>query len=106
MKISPRSNRFAGSLDTLVNEFIHKNTDPDNHGFLTVTAIEVSGDLQVCDVFVRSLQGPKDWMSKLKTLEKSASHFLTTSVNRRQRITVRFKPDASVKLVEDLKDKL
>lgn len=105
MKVTPRSQRLAGGMESLISEFVARHTSPDVHGFVTVTGIEVSGDLQVCDVFVRSLSAPADWFKKLQKLEKRASHVLTTGLDKRQSMTLRFKKDASVDLVDKLQNK-
>lgn len=107
MKISPRSEKLAGLLSEKIPELIHQYVPPDESGFLTVTAIEVSGDLGVADVFVRSL-GPstEDFLAVINKHKKKISHELLKSVSLRRHIELRFKKDKSVDHVEKIYKKL
>ncbi len=100
MKISERSKRFAGILETKIPPLIQKFFTPDQIGFVTVTAVEVSGDLKVVDIFVRSLNGPVNFCKKLNKLDKKFSHELSQILKARQSLIIRFKEDKSVKAVE------
>ena len=71
-------------------------------GFVTITAVEVSGDLGVVDVFVRSLGGPADYLKALQKQEKKIAHLLLQKLDLRRHFVLRFKPDQAVKAVEKL----
>lgn len=103
MKMSDRSRRVGGTIEQLLPEILRTQTDPDTHGFVTITAIEMSGDLGLVDVFVRSLGGPASYLKELQKKEKKIAHLLLQKLELRRGFILRFKPDKSVKAVEDLK---
>jgi len=102
--MSERSRRLAGTMEQLLPEILRPLIDPDKMGFVTITAIEVSGDLGVVDVFVRSLGGPASYLKELQRMEKKVAHLLLQKLNLRRAFTLRFKADQSVKAVENLKN--
>lgn len=102
MKTSPRGQRLAGSIQQMFPEILRPQLDPDVHGFVTITAVEVSGDLGVVDVFVRSLGGPADYLKALQKMEKKVAHQLLQKLSLRRHFILRFKPDQAVKAVEAL----
>lgn len=101
--MSDRSRRLAGTMEQLLPEILRPLLDPDQHGFVTITAIEVSGDLGLVDVFVRSLGGPASYLKDLQRMEKKIAHLLLQKLELRRGFILRFKPDQSVKAVENLK---
>lgn len=96
MKMSPRSQKFAHVVESRIPRIIQSLLSPESIGILTVTAIEVSGDLGVCDVFVRSIGGPKYFLRPLKKIEKKVAHLLSQEVEMRRVMKIRFKLDNSV----------
>jgi len=106
MKISERSQKLAGVVEVEISQILQKKFTPNQVGFLTVSAVEVSGDLGVCDVFVRSFNGPKDFLKTMKKQEKYCSHLLTKSLNLRRNIIVRFKIDKAVETVKSIEEGL
>jgi ribosome-binding factor A len=104
MKMSDRSRRLAGTMQQLLPEILRPLLDPDKMGFVTVTAIEVSGDLGVVDVYVRSLGGPASYLKELQRMEKKIAHLLLQKLELRRAFTLRFKPDQAVKAVQRLED--
>lgn len=100
--MSERSRRLAGTIEQILPEILRPLLDPDVHGFVTITAVEVSGDLGVVDVFVRSLGGPAEYLKALQQMEKRVAHLLLQKLDLRRHFTLRFKPDKSVKAVESL----
>jgi len=103
MKMSDRSRRLAGTMEQLLPEIMRPLIDPDKMGFVTVTAIEVSGDLGVVDVYVRSLGGPASYLKELQRMEKKIAHRLLQELKLRRAFTLSFKPDKAVNAVENLK---
>ncbi len=102
MKMSPRSQKLAGVIEEVLPLIIRQFTDPAEVGFLTVTAIEVSGDLGICDIFVRSIGGDKKFLKPLKKATKKISGELTKQIPTRRAIVLRFKEDASINAVEQI----
>ena len=100
MKISERSQKLASVVEASISTLIHQTLSPDKVGFITVTAVEISGDLQVGDIFIRSLNGPENFMKHLRKNEKKIAHLLTKELNLRHAIILRFKEDKSVKAAE------
>lgn len=103
MKMSDRSRRLAGTMEQLLPEILRPLIDPDKMGFVTITAIEVSGDLGVVDVFVRSLGGPASYLKELQRMEKKIAHLLLQKLELRRGFKLNFKPDLAVKAVENLR---
>jgi len=101
--MSPRSVRMATQVEATINPIIQRLLSPDEIGFCTVTAVEVSGDLQVTDVFVRSINPPGGWLKALKKIAPKIAHELGITLKLNQKLTVRFKEDQAVKLVEKLR---
>jgi len=93
---------MAGIVEEIIPRLLTQYLTPDQVGFLTISAVEISGDLGVCDVFIRSIQGPKNFLSQLKKSEKRISHLLTKELNQRRSIIVRFKPDKAVDQVKKI----
>ena len=69
---------------------------PDDVGFLAVTAVEVSGDLGVIDVYLRSINGPRSTFAKLRKASKKVASELVKKVPMRRVPEIRFKSDNSV----------
>ena len=100
MKISDRSQKLVSIVESKIPILITQVLTPDDIGFVTVSAIEISGDLGVCDVFVRSLGGPSTYLKKLQKKEKIIAHKLGEEIQMRRVMKVRFKKDRSVANVE------
>jgi len=106
MKTSERSKRLVGTVENLLPPIINKFLSPDDIGFLTISALEISGDLGVADIFVRSIGAPPGFVKKLKKLEGKISHELNQSLDLRRAMKLRFKMDQSVHHADKMKDLL
>ncbi len=106
MRTSERSIKLAGVVELEISQILQRKFTPNQVGFLTVSAIEISGDLGICDIFVRSFNGPKDFLKTMKKQEKHCSHLLTKSLKLRRNIIIRFKVDKAVKTVKNVEEKL
>lgn len=104
MKISERSKKLAGVIEEEIPLIIRRFTDPEEVGFLTVTAVEVSGDLGVCDIFLRSIGGVEKFLKPLKKATKKISGELTKKIPTRRAIILRFKEDRSVDNVDKIQE--
>ncbi len=103
MKISDKSRKLAGRIEPIISTVIAKYVTPDEVGFLTVSAIEVSGDCQVCDVFLSSISGPERYVKPVQRHSKKIAHELVKTLKLRHNLEIRFKEDKSVKHVEKMK---
>ncbi len=104
MKFSPRSQRLSGVLEEIIPPILQELFSPDDVGFLTITAVEVSGDLGVADIFVRSIGGPDNFLKKLQARNSHISREILGKVKLRRPVILRFKQDKSVSLVEKISE--
>ncbi|HEY5714716.1 MAG TPA: 30S ribosome-binding factor RbfA [Candidatus Gracilibacteria bacterium] len=103
MKTSPRSQKIAGLVQEHLTRIIPLHLTPDEVGFLTVCAVEVSGDLKVVDIFVSSLGGPDTFIKKLNKKGKAIAAELQRRLDMRQTFILRFKIDKSVEHVAKMR---
>ena len=100
MKLSPRSEKLAGIVSEYLPTILQKVVPQEQTGFLTISAIEISGDLMVADVFVRSLNGPGGFVKNLNKYSKKVSFELSQKVKTRLPIKIRFKKDKSIDAIK------
>lgn len=93
MKMSSRSQKFAGVIQENVSPIIHRFLTPVDVGFLTVTAVEVSGDLEWVNIFVDTIGGKSGWVEKLNHLAPKIGHELSKIITKRRAFKIRFKLD-------------
>ena len=106
-----RPRRVGDLLLREVAEILQKNVKDPRVGFVTVTAVEVSADLQVARIYYTVLDPGADRRDVERGL-KSASPFIRRGLARRLRLKtvpeIRFVHDASVdrgfRLLEILED--
>ena len=77
---------------------LHEMKDPRVH-FITVTGVEVTGDLRQAKVFVSLYGSDVEKQESWKALEKAAG-FLRTEIGRR--LSLRFTPELSFQIDESL----
>ena len=104
MKFSERSIRAGGVIQEVIPPILQKLFTPDEVGFLTVTAVEVSGDLGVVDVYLRTMNGPRTTFAKLRKSEKKVASELAKKVQLRRVPIIRFKSDNSVFQAEKVQE--
>jgi len=104
MKISTRSQKLAGVVSERLPAIVARFFTPAEVGFLTITAIEISGDLQVADIFVRTIGKSTNLVEKLNSARKKISFELAREVKTRRPIEIRFKFDKSVKIAEKIEN--
>lgn len=100
MKMSERSKKMASVVELKLSPILMQLVSPEEVGFLTVTAIEISGDLGVCDIYVKSLNGQADYLKVLKKKEKKVAQMLAKEIKTRRIMIIRFKPDKSAKSLD------
>jgi len=105
MKTSPRSLRMASQVEALISPLITQYLSPDVIGFCTVIAVEVSGDRQVADIFVRAINAPGGWRKELQKIAPKLAHEIGKELNLSQKLTIRFKEDQAVHLLKKLEEK-
>ncbi len=97
MKISPRSQKLAGVVQEKIGPIIQQFLSPDEIGFLTITAVEISGDLEWGHIFLSSIGAKKGWLDKLNGVSGKISHELAKEVESRRTLKFIFKEDQSIK---------
>lgn len=102
MKQSERSKKLATVVQPQLMPLINRFSSPAEVGLVTITAIEISGDLGVCDIFVRSVGGPSNFHKKLDKYAKKIAHEISQRVPTRRTMVLRFKRDKSTDLIDNL----
>jgi len=85
-----RANRLAEVLKKELSVLFQKEVKDPRLNFLTITEVEVSGDLSVAKIFVSTLQEKNDPAAMMEGLEKAAG-YLRKEIG--QRIEVRHTPE-------------
>ena len=78
---SARPHRVADRIQAELSDILRRRLKDPRLGFLTVTAVEVTGDLQIARVYISALS-PKEVEAGLTTLER-ARGFLRSELSRR-----------------------
>ena len=83
--MSLRSNRVAEQMKKEITEIIARKIKDPRVGFVTVTDVAVTGDLQQATVYITSLGNERERAESLQALEK-ASGFIRSEVGSRIRL--------------------
>ncbi|MEE1132513.1 MAG: 30S ribosome-binding factor RbfA [Caryophanon sp.] len=83
--MSLRSNRVAEQMKKELGDIITRKIKDPRVGFITVTDVAVTGDLQQATVYITSLGNDRERAEALKALEK-ASGFIRTEIGSRIRL--------------------
>lgn len=102
MKISEKSKKLAGVLEEHLPSILQTLTTPNQVGFLTISAIEISGDCRTADVFVNSIGGPKEYLTSLQKISAKVGFELAKKVPRQFAIQIRFKENQAPKNVQKI----
>ncbi|MFJ7970842.1 30S ribosome-binding factor RbfA [Psychrobacillus sp. NPDC096389] len=86
--MSMRANRVAEQMKKELGEIIGRKLKDPRIGFVTVTDVAVTGDLQQATIYITVLDGNKE--DTLKALEK-AKGFIRSEIG--QRIRLRITPE-------------
>jgi ribosome-binding factor A len=89
MPHSPRPERVADAIQVELADILIRRLKDPRHGFLTVTAVEVTPDLRRARIFISALS-EGELEEGLDTLDR-AKGFIRTELGRR--IRLRFTPD-------------
>lgn len=90
--MSMRANRVAEQMKKELSDIISRKLKDPRIGFVTVTDVEVTGDLQQATVFISVLGSDKEQEETLLGLSKSKG-FIRTEIG--QRIRLRKTPELS-----------
>lgn len=83
--MSKRVNRVAEQMKKELGDIIIQKVKDPRIGFVTVTDVEVTGDLQNATVFISVLGSEEEQEATLKGLDK-AKGFIRTEIGRRIRL--------------------
>lgn len=92
MKTSPRSIKLASSLHEFFAKSLVQNFSPQEFGLITVTEVEVSGDLGVANIYIKSIG--QDSRKIIKELFKQKNKFsaeISRQFKLRRLIILRFR---------------
>ncbi|KGR80311.1 30S ribosome-binding factor RbfA [Ureibacillus manganicus] len=97
--MSLRSNRIGEQIQKELGEIITRKIKDPRVGFVTVTDVRVTGDLQQATVYITSLGNEKERQETLNALVK-ATGFIRSEIGQRIRLRrtpeITFEFDASV----------
>ena len=85
--MSKRVNRVAEQMKKELGEIILQKLKDPRIGFITVTDVEVTGDLQNATIFISVLGSDAEKDATLKGLNK-AKGFIRTEIGKRMRLRV------------------
>lgn len=83
--MSLRSNRVAEQMKKELGEIIGRKIKDPRVGFVTVTDVDVTGDLQQATVYITSLGNEREREETMKALSK-ASGFIRSEIGQRIRL--------------------
>jgi ribosome-binding factor A len=84
-KMSLRSNRVAEQMKKELGDILNRKLKDPRLGFITITDVEVTGDLQQATVFISILGNEKEREDTLLALEK-AHGFIRSEIGNRMRL--------------------
>lgn len=97
--MSLRSNRIAEQMKKELGDILGRKIKDPRVGFVTVTDVAVTGDLQQATVYITSLGNEREKEDTLKALEKAAG-FIRSEIGTRIRLRrtpeITFEFDSSV----------
>lgn len=97
--MSLRSNRIAEQMKKELGDIITRKLKDPRVGFVTITDVDVTGDLQQATVYISSLGNDREREETLKALVKAAG-FIRTEIGHRIRLRrtpeITFEFDSSV----------
>lgn len=80
-----RSNRIGEQMKKEVSQILREELKDPRVGFVTVTSVDVSGDLSYAKIYVSVLGAEEDKMQTLKALQK-AQGFVRSELSKRLRL--------------------
>lgn len=97
--MSLRSNRVAEQMKKELGDIIGRKLKNPKVGFVTITDVEVTGDLQEATIYITSLGSEREKRETLEALEKSKG-FIRSEIGSRIRLRrtpeIKFEFDSSI----------
>ncbi len=107
MRTSERSRRLAGVVKQELPPILQQLLTPNQVGFLTVTAIEISGDCGIAEIYLDALSAPTpDWIEAVNKVKPKIAHSLLSRVKMRREMVLIFKQDLGIEHAKVMHDKL
>lgn len=97
--MSQRTIRLAENIKFEINDIIRKNIKDPRIGFVTITSVELTGDLKHCTIFLSFLGGEKARKDGFEGLQR-AKGFIRSELGKR--LTIRYTPELHFKFDESL----
>lgn len=94
-----RSHRLGGEIQRELSDLIRSDLKDPRIGFVTITNVDVSGDLRHAKVYISIMGNEKEKKDTIIGLEK-ASGFMRTELSKR--IKVRYMPELHFRIDESL----
>jgi ribosome-binding factor A len=94
-----RVSRIGEQMKKELSQIIQREIKDPRLGFVTVTGVEVSGDMQLAKVFISTMGNEEQKGNSIKALEK-AKGFIRSELGRR--IQLRHTPDLVFKTDESI----
>jgi ribosome-binding factor A len=108
-EMKQRTNRVGEQMKKEISEIIGRKLKDPRVGFVTVTDVDVTGDLQQAKVYITTLGNDEERHNTLKGLEK-ATGFIRSELGRRIQLRVTpelvFEFDRSVEYGNHIEDLL
>ena len=105
MKTSPRSRKLAAIVHEHLPTIIQKYLTPNQIGFLTITGVEISGDLGIANVFFTTIGSATEAEKHLRKISRKIVYELLKIVKLRREIILNWKRDETGKIIGQI-DKL
>ena len=105
MKISDRSQKLSQVIQEQLPRLVDKFTSPNQVGFLTISAVEVAGDLSLADIFVNTIGGPSDYIKHLAKIAPKLQHEIAQIIKMRRTCRFRFLENKAPAYVRKIQDK-
>lgn len=99
MKTSPRSQKLASIVQTKLPAIINKHLTPNQIGFLTITGVEISGDLGIANIFFTTIGGATEAEKHLRKISRKIVYDLLKVVKLRREIILIWKKDKTGKII-------
>lgn len=102
MKTSLKSKKIGTILKQKLPFIFQEIINPEEFGFLTIIAIDVSIDGKYAHIFVKSIGGKKDFIDRLNRLAPKIAHEVIQLLPNKKKIELRFKEDSSADILEKI----
>jgi ribosome-binding factor A len=96
---SQRQRQVAELIHQEISQLIQYSTQDPRLGFVTVTGVDVTGDLRLARVYISVLGDEKEAKSTLRVLANAANFFRH---EMRQTLSLRYIPELTFKLDDSL----